>query len=215
MAFQHQPILDSFKSEINTFPVSADNKVQYSNEYKSSIVKFHYKSGMSITAISEALDIHVSILSNWKRKYGSERTAFVHGQSIRNDLRTKCLAVKELVENKRANKETLATKYNVSQQTIQAWYYKFKDNYNDLIDTAIDGIPYLVQESKQIFGNKNIQDFFDKLQDEYEHIQALLTAQHLSKTEKEVLKDMQSRNRKAKSKVEKAVNDLQEAGVKL
>lgn len=215
MALQHQQILDSFKSEINTFPHTEDNKVQYSDEYKSSIVKFHYKSGMSITAISEALDIHISLLSKWKRKYGSERTAFVHGQSIRNDLRTKCLAVKELVENKRANKETLATKYNVSQQTIQAWYYKFKDNYNDLINTAIDGIPYLVQESKQIFGNKNIQDFFDKLQDEYEHIQALLTAQHLSKTEKEVLKDMQSRNRKAKSKVEKAVNDLQEAGVKL
>ena len=215
MALSNHQILDSFKKEIPCFTTMQDGRVMYTDEYKSSIIKFHYKSGMSISAISAHIDIDQSLLSKWKRKYGSERTAFVHGQSIRNDLRTKALCVKELVEDKKTNKELLATKYNVSQQTVQAWFYKFRNNYQELLDTAIDGIPYLVSQEKHIYGNKNIEMFFQKLEEEYEHINALLQAQHLSVDEKTILKQMQKKNTKTKEKATKALEELKEAGVEL
>ncbi len=179
----------------------------YTDELKQAVVNYHYKSGKTFTVISKEIGVHLASISMWKKKFGRERTAFVFGNSVRNDVRTKALCVQEYKETKTTQVE-LGKKYNVSVGTVNKWIADFSDNYEELLDTR-DGVPYLVKEKKMVFGDKNIElvlELKEKYVTELSHIIEIMHDTGLTPG-KTLTKEIEAK----KKKTNKEIQTLKEA----
>jgi len=133
------------------------------NKNREAIINFHYDSGMSLTEMAKYIDIHYVTLLKWKKKYGFQKTAFIYGHHIRYDVRTKAIAVEQMVKYKKKPKE-IAEEYDVSIATVHNWFSKFAGNYKDLIKNLPDGVATLSRREKMIYGDQNIDFIVNQLQ---------------------------------------------------
>ncbi len=193
--------MSELKAQVEQSETNHQGKV-YTDDLKKAIVDYHYKSGKTFTIVAKEIGVHLSQIGVWKKKFGKERTAFVFGDSVRNDVRTKALAVQEYKETKTTQAE-LATKYNVSSGTINKWISDYGKNYEELLDTR-DGVPYLVKENKMIAGNKNIEmvlKFKEKHVAELSHIIEAMHEVGLTPG-KTLTKEIEAKKKKANKEIQ-------------
>ena len=190
---------------------TGDSGVRYSEEFKKKVIQFHYDNGVSINVMSQALKIGNDVLSKWKRRLGTEQTAFVHGKTMRHDVRTKALAVRELLEDNVHIKD-LAAKYACSKSAIYLWSEKYQHNYKQLID-APDGIPYLVAEKKMVYGNDNIAKIRQVLREQYQTLMCMIDTMHMTGDQADLMKKCAEESLKKEEALVKAVSVLEENGI--
>lgn len=187
---------NKLKEEMKTFPRHENDAVLYTVEFKEHLIAQHYENNISLSKMARNLTISQSLLSKWKAQYGNERTGYDYGKSIRYDVRTKCLAVKDMVENGKTPYR-ISQEFKCSSNTSTGWYSKYKDTYTQYLDLP-DGVPYIVAEHKHVYGNKNI-----------DRILALLDKQE------QELDDQLSVVRTKKESIQAAISLLQAEGVKV
>jgi len=178
------------------------------------VMKLHY-TGMNASAIERATGISNQQVSKWKREFGTEMTHVAYGTTTRNDVRTKCLAVREfLVDNKTS--DYLSKKYHVGTVTIIAWVKKYEDDYEQWLD-APDGITTVAKKDRLIYGNANITEIREKLIDHGNEIKemiqsmqkngimvnAVAQAENLSKKTQEEIKTLDAAEQIIKKGVQK------------
>lgn len=183
----------------------------FTDELKKTIINFHYSSGMSIWKLSFHLDIPNPMLYEWKKVYGEGQTAFLHGRTMRNDVKTRCLAVKEVLDNN-IEIETVANIYGVSPQTIKTWVTKHQNDYSHLIHSP-DGIPYLVKEKKMVYGRENINKIRALLQGQADQLMCLIDTMHMSGAQAEAMKKCAEATLERETELAIAANLLSESGI--
>ena len=109
-----------------------------------------------MSTISKHTGITDVTIGYWKKKIGEEMTHVSYGSTTRNDIRTKCLAVRDFRE-RNISKEHLAERYHVSKPTITAWINRYSGDYVSHIDSLPDGVTTLAVEERLIFGDSNIE----------------------------------------------------------
>lgn len=179
----------------------------YTDDLKKAVVNYHYLSGKTFTLISQEIGVHLALIGQWKKKFGKEKTGFAYGPTIRNDVRTKALCVQEHIE-KTISKKDLAHAYNVTEGTVHSWIMRYEHNYKELLDTR-DGVPYIVEEKKMVFGNANIElvlELKEKHMTELSHIIEILHEQGLTPG-KTLIKEIKAK----KEKAQKEIKTLKEA----
>ncbi len=137
----------------------------YTAAFKEKIVAFIYQENMQVSVLSKLLTGHASnfakTLQTWLRRHGGDVSGFIHGKTVRLDVRSKCLIVKEyLEEGLDANR--LSVRHKIPASTIFSWIQKYKDTYEEYV-TLPAGVPYIVKEEKQVFGRQNIQQVREAL----------------------------------------------------
>lgn len=190
---------------------SEAGKKVYTDDFKEMVIKFHYQSGMHLQTIADKTGINPFNLPRWKRVYGTDQTAFIFGTKIRNDVRTKCLAVREAIEFN-VDPIDLATKYRVSVQSINAWINKYKDSYQNLID-APDGIPYIIKEKKMVFGQSNIDKVRAMLNAQANELLALIETMHMSGAQADAMRKAAEETLNKEQSLVKAVELLENNGI--
>lgn len=192
---------------------SETGKKLYTDDFKQMVIKFHYQSGMHLQTIADKTEISMFNLPRWKRTYGTDQTAFIFGTKIRNDVRTKCLAVREAIE---FNKDQidLAIKYRVSVQSINTWINKYKDIYLTLID-APDGIPYIVKEKKMVFGQSNIDKVRAMLNAQANELLSLIETMHMSGSQAEAMRKVAEETLAKEESLVEAVELLGNNGINI
>lgn len=178
--------INAIKQLISKVKTRQDGRREFPDDLKKMIVQFHYKSGMALTTLALETTIAKEVLSKWKRTYGVDQTAFLHGTKMRNDVRTRCLAVREVLEyNQEPDK--VATTYGVTLQSINTWINKYRDEYTMLIDSP-DGIPYLIKEKKMVYGKTNIDKIRSLLQSQAQQLLCMIDTMHMSGAQAEAMK---------------------------
>ena len=147
--------LEELRVKIKELPINGKGNRVFPDELKVDIVEYHYQSGQTLASVAKECNVHFTLIGKWKKKFGRQKTAFVFGDGMRNDLRTKALCVQEHKTTKKTQ-ATLAKEYGVAQGTINNWIKDYGDTYEDLLDTR-DGVPYLVKETKMVYGDENIR----------------------------------------------------------
>ena len=147
-------------------------KKVYGEDFIKEFVDMHYRTGLPVNVMERDIGLTYNIAGRWKRKYGKQKTAFVYGKTMRNDVRTKCLAVQEYVERK-ARIIDLADKYRVTGTTITNWVAKHKDDYLEWLD-APDGIATIAKEESIIFGDDNIHAVMELLENQQQELKELM-----------------------------------------
>lgn len=178
----------------------------FDEQLKKDIIAYHYESGMTPPNLGEALGIAQQSINQWKRKYGKQQTAFVYGKTLRHDVRTKCLAVQEVIDGGREHAD-VAIQYNVAVSTIGTWIHKYKNDYKEYIETLVDGVSVIAKSEKLVYGDKNIKETLAVMQDQYIELKTMMEAMQKYGIKGEALK-------KAKEKVKenaKAVDILKAA----
>ncbi len=140
-----------------------------------------------------------------KKIFGKERTVFIHGETVRNDLRTKALAVQEVLEFGKSKVET-ALKYGVADVTIGSWVKKMEHEYHDLLDSR-DGIPYLVKEEKMVYGDDNITAILQLKEKHVAELSEVMELMHKNGFTKQTVNEA----KKKKAEAEKDIAILKEA----
>ena len=184
----------------------------YEEDFKKDILSFHYSSGRSIHSIADELNLTNSMMRGWKRRYGKQRTAVIYGKGVRNDVRTKALAVQEHIQGIESSK--LAVKYGVTQSTIYLWINKYQDKYEEYLDLS-DGIMTIASEEKQIFGDKNIEEVEQMLKDQNQALSTLLQNQHYTKAEVAILNKMKDKTSKSQADLDTFKNTAKKLHIKL
>ncbi len=179
----------------------------FSDQLKSDVVSYHYQSGRTLISLSQELNVSAQIISRWKKAKGKERTVVLHGKGTRNDVRTKCLAVKSFIKGKIASE--LSREYNVAEITIYAWVKQYKEKYEEYIDLP-DGVTVIAKEDRHVYGNKNIQEVEQFLRESNEQLTSLIDSQHYTKTEINILRKMREKG----NKEQEEVNTLKESAKK-
>ena len=180
----------------------------YEKDLKEDVISLHYETGRTINSIAVELNIGPPMVAIWKRNYGRQRTVVVYGKGVRNDVRTKALAVQEYVNGVESSK--IAVKYGVTQSTIYLWINKYESKYQEYLNLS-DGIMVIAPEEKQVFGNKNIEEVEQMLKSQTEALNTLLQNQHYTKAELETLNKMKDKT----SKSQKDLNTLKDTAKKL
>lgn len=180
-------------------------KQEYSPFFKKHFLKVHYRTGISLLKIEKLVGIPSRVSYGWKREFGKDQTGFIYGHTVRNDVRTKALAVQEYIENKVQVKD-LSNKYNVKAQTIYQWISIFKDNYKDWLNIP-DGVATIINEDKLVYGSKNIQFVMQKLQDKNIDLKEILDKMHQYGISKEIIKEIEN----IKQETEKNYQTLNDA----
>ena len=132
---------------------------KYSVELKKAVVDYTYKhnlSGRYMAILLTGSATTASTINNWKRKYGTEPVAIVHGRSCRFDVRSKCLFVADYVEGRKTYNQ-IEKENNIRHHTLKTWVYKYRKTYKEYISTLPDGVPYVAEEKRIVRGNANIQ----------------------------------------------------------
>lgn len=179
-------------------------RINLTTDFKKLVLKYHYESGRLLSSIAEELHIHQQYLYKWKKLYGNNRTAVIHGSKTRNDVRTKCLAVKSFHSGSKL--DVLATEYNVKESTILAWAKQYKDKYLEYIDLP-DGVTVIAKEERQIYGHENILEVERLLADNHQKLTDLLKNMHMTDTERKTVEKMKQKNEKKQENV-KTVKEL-------
>ncbi len=141
--------------------------------FKKKVVEFHYQEGLKMSVISKDLEIDPVTLSKWKKEYGTQKTAYTHGRGVRNDLRTKALAVREHIEGE-VSYTDLAKKYNVGKSTIWTWVDQHRHDYKELINLP-DRVPHLIKEEKMIYGDRNIDEIIELMSEQNGELLSILS----------------------------------------
>ena len=190
-----------------------NGRTQYTDQFKRMVISFHYQNGVSMQVIGKTLDIHENLISKWKRTFGHDQTAFVHGKTMRMDVRTKALAVQEHIIGK-IKPAIIATKYNVSYSTMLNWINKYSENFQDLLD-APDGIPYIVKEKKMVYGKTNIDKIRDVLRQQAETLMALIDSMHMNEEQADHIRKAAEATMAKEKPLADAANLLEENGIDL
>lgn len=123
------------------------------------------RQGMSQTFIAKQCGITQGTVSRWVKNTKQDiKVGFRYGRTIRYDVRTKCIAIKEYVENQ-VSIDDLAETYNVSGKTIYNWIKKFGTSYVNYLD-APSGIATLAHEDRLIYGEEAIETVRECLNEE-------------------------------------------------
>ncbi len=186
----------------------AVKRKMYPKELKQDILSFHYSSGRTIPSICIELGLADQVLNKWKRQLGTQRTGAIHGKTVRNDIRTKALAVKDYTEGLESSK--VAVKYGVTQSTIYMWINRYQDKYTEYLDLS-DGVMIIAKEEKQVFGDKNIAEVEQMLKDQNQALTTLLQNQHYTKAELTTLNNIKTKA----SKKQLELNTLKDTAKKL
>ncbi len=184
----------------------------YPIDFKTDLLSFHYETGRTINSISDELGLRSQVINKWKRELGKQRTAVIYGKGVRNDVRTKALAVQEHIQGIESSK--LAVKYGVTQSTIYLWINKYEDKYEEYLDLS-DGIMTIAKEEKQIFGDKNIEEIEQMLKDQNEALSTLLQNQHYTKAEIAILNKMKDKTSKNQADITTFKNTAKKLHIKL
>ena len=190
-----------------------DVATMYSQDFKDKVIQFHYDTGVSLRIISTTLHLSYDSVAKWKRRTGTERTAYVHGKRMRYDIRTKALAVRDFIENN-IQVPDIATEMNVSKGAVYLWIEKYQDNYNQLID-APDGIPYIVAEKKMVYGNDNIEKIRNVLRQQYETLMCMIDTMHMTGDQADLMKKCAEESLKKEKELIEAVETLESNGIDL
>jgi len=103
--------------------------------------------------LAQDFRIPVATLMYWKTKIGKDRTGIFIGSRVMNDVRTRCLAVKEILQDGKEAKD-IYEKYGVKHpQTVNRWVERYADTYDYFIDTLPDGVPWIAHEDKLAIGS--------------------------------------------------------------
>lgn len=178
--------LNAIKAIIEKLPRGTAGRRLFNDEIKKIIIEFHYRTGTSMRQIGAVLDIHQMQICGWKKRMGAGQTAFIHGRAMRHDVRTKCIAVKEIIEDN-LKIETAANIYGVSVQSINTWLSKYREDYAHLVESP-DGIPYLIKEKKMVYGRENINKIRALLQGQADQLMCLIDTMHMSGAQAEAMK---------------------------
>ena len=146
---------------------NSGRRINLTTELKEDIVSYSRMiNGISVTGLANIIGVSRGTLAKWrmgkqlsgyKECYNDreKEVAFKFGSNqIRFDLRTKCIAVRECLEDG-TSKTELARKFKTTTQTISTWVGKYRDSYKNYVD-APDGIPYIVKEENLIYGLEDI-----------------------------------------------------------
>ncbi len=182
-------------------------RIQWSEEIMETVVDYHYETGKDFTAVSKDLGINAKNVGNWKKVYGKERTGFVFGKGIRNDVRTKALCVQESIETKITQHE-LARKYGVSIGTVANWVKQYTKEYKELLDSK-DGIPYFVKSEKMVYGDKNIEKVLKLLDNHKEELGELIEAMHREGVMPNAIKQVENKEKHVTEDI-KTLNEANE-----
>ena len=147
-------LLNKWKKE--KFRYEGSRRV-FDDEFKQLLIQYHYESNKTISELANEFGLDYAQIAYWKKQFGYEPQGFYVGERVLNDVRSRCLAVKEYVENNKEPDE-LATKYGVrSKYTIIKWVEKYLHTYQHFIDTLPDGVPWLANEERQVFGSERMR----------------------------------------------------------
>jgi len=204
--------LEELKVRIAKIDTDTNQRRVIPDALKKDIVEYHYQTGKGTRRIQDELDIDNSALIRWKKLYGQQRTAFIHGNTVRNDIRTKCLAVQRHMENEEKVSD-LAIEFGVATQTMYGWISRYKERYKEYLDLP-DGVATIVKEERQVFGNKNIAEIETVLKENYKRLQEVLKSQHFGKTDLSALKKVQEHISKDIKKVNTLKGIAKDLGVK-
>lgn len=185
-------ILEELKAECLQQP-EKNGRCSYAASFKKKVVDYHYKSGKSFAAVERDVGIKQYQLDKWKKALGKEKTGFIFGDSIRNDLRTKALAVQEALETNTKN-TVVAKKYGVTSQTVANWIHLYGKDYKELLNSR-DGIPYLVKEEKMVFGNDNIDAILDIKTKHVAELTQIVNLMHNNGFTKTLIKEVQNKEK--------------------
>lgn len=212
MSISHLPEVKKIHKMIAALPVTAAGRRLFDEATPIAIVSLHYKAGVSFTVLLREFSLSSDLLAGWKRKYGQDYTAYAHGKQLRYDVRTKCLAVKEMMETT-IPVTTLATKYNVSAAQLYNWKSSYKTAYQTLIDTLPDGVPYLVKEEKMVFGKTNIEEVRKLLAAQSDALTLILNTMHMSGADKKLFASMKVKVDTTNADIAKAEKTFRDAGI--
>ncbi len=152
----------------------------YSDEIKQRAVDLHFKLGTAVTRLSVELGLGISTLTRWMASMKcidkGHATGQMHGTTVRYDIPTKCLIVKQHIEDG-VEIHKLAVKYNVSQAAISTWKTTYKDLYEVYIDLP-PGTMIIGKESKRISGLNNILIVMERLEADREAIKQMIELMH-------------------------------------
>ncbi len=141
---------------LETIKARGGKRLLYTLEFKQGIVALHYKTGRTLFSISKEFDINPAIIYPWKKAFGKDATGYIHGTKIRYDVRTKCLAIQDELDNGLTVIQ-IANKYKITRQQYASWKSKFADRYEEHIEHMTDGIPHLIATKKHVYGSENIE----------------------------------------------------------
>jgi transposase-like protein len=153
--------LNEIKLAIATTPLDNRGKRMFEEALKKEVISMHYTLNIPMEQYSKMINVASTVLGTWKRNYGKEATAYRFGKGVRYDVRTKALAVQMYMEEAVTYMD-VALKFNSSMMAVKRWVDTYKTNYKELLDLP-DGVPYLVDSSKHIYGDKNIADLLATL----------------------------------------------------
>lgn len=189
-----------------------DARKIYPIELKKDILSFHYESGRTVGSLALELNLAPQVINKWKRVHGIQRTGVIHGTTVRNDVRTKCLAVSKYFNNGHAVE--IAEEYGVHYATVLAWVKQYKDKYLEYIDLP-DGVTVIAREEKHVYGNENIKQVEELLVENSRKLTELLLTMHLSNTEREMLNKLKEKNEKKQTKLETLKEFANDLGLKI
>jgi transposase-like protein len=178
--------IEILKSIVNKLPYSFNGR-NYPMDLKQKIIDFHYDEGVTLSKLGVLINIDTGNLARWKRKLGGQKTAYVHGKRLRYDIRTKALAVRDYIENN-VLVQDIAKEYECSTPTVYIWIHKYRDKYLEYID-APDGIPYIIDEKKIVYGDDNVKRIRQVLQEQHKHLMCLIDTMHMSGSQAEAMKE--------------------------
>ena len=148
--------IESLRKIIAKYKKERGNQARIPINVIKEALDIHYTYSLSMSKLANGIGVADVTVGYWKRKHGSQQTGVIYGTTTRNDIRTKCIAVKEYVELN-VSKEHLAERYHVGKSTISSWINRYKDEYEKWID-APDGITVVAKEDRLIYGDRNIKE---------------------------------------------------------
>jgi transposase-like protein len=182
--------LEEIKQKLKEGKSGKGTGTKYSEKVKKEVIDFKNKHGLTMNKTALLLGIQMSTISYWVKHLNNDRTGFVHGTSLRNDLRTKALAVKEFVEYDKSE-ETLAHKYDVSKFTIRNWVSRYAGKYKEYLELP-EGIATDVSDEKLVIGSENIKLVKDLLSKQQEVLNTVIARMHLGLTRK-TMKELETK----------------------
>lgn len=206
-----ETVIAHFKADTEKSQERGYRITKYSDETKQAVLTYHYTSGKRLHAIAVmivntlALNLSTatlaSTLNKWKRQLGMQQTAYRYGYTTRNDVRTRCLAIQECIEQGKSQSE-IAQKYHVSQKTISNWMSLYRDTYKEYIEQLPDGVPYIVAERKHIYGNANITKVRKLLQRNLVKVEKMIQEMHNISSLKQVKEEIEDKLQKVETYAE-------------
>lgn len=212
MSISHLPEVKTLNAALEIMPTYPNGRRIFSDVFCKDMIAFHYTSGCSIEALHKEFKITSEILRSWKRKFGQDQTAYTFGKNVRFDVRTKYLAVKEMIEST-IPVAHIAVKYRTTIVSLAKWKEQYGYRYQELIDVLPDGVPYLVKEEKQVFGKSNIDEVRKLLASQSDALALILNTMHLSGVDKKLVTSMKSKVDATASDIAKAEKTFRDAGI--